>query len=259
MELKKIWISRNHSGKNSFALHSIGGTLGICALALLLAGGGTLLALERGISVKGFSMALCCAVTALVLFLALSLGRRTVQEATVFFLTEDDKLFALDARELADGGRNTIDQLLHAVKVQHILEELAGRPGLPEKASEIVSVESLKDKGGYLAAVCRVRSTKGRLFSRCYFLVQGLENEEELIRQLERRKNWRNALEERDSGSSVCIPVSAACLVSLVILCVLSHPAVGRLPGSFYFPCLLGTFAAVMFLAYFLVRQSRGG
>ena len=256
MEIKDIWLSPDSAGKSRFALGGIGGVLGISALALLLAGGGTVLMLRRGLSVQAMGLGLCVLVTALVLFLAFRLGRR-VQDATVFFLTEEDRLFILDARELVDYGRNTVDNVLGAFKTQQLLRELAQRRELPGRAREIVKVEKLKDRGSSLSAVCLVRDINGRPFRLSCFLVRGMENEEELIRQLERRRNWR-ALEERDSRRPLYILLSAACLAAFTALCVLSHPAVSRLPQEIYFPCLLGAFIAVCFLAWFAVRQRRG-
>lgn len=258
MKIKNLWMSRDSGGKSRFGLRSLGGVLGIVALALLLTGGGTVLMLRRGLPVQDFGLMLCLLVTALAVTLALRLGRRTVQDATVFFLTEDDRLFILDARDLADYGRNTVDNVLGAFKTQQLLRELAQRRDLPGRAREIVKVEKLKDRGGSLSAVCLVRDINGRPFRLNCFLVRGMENEEELIRQLERRRNWRNALEEQDSRRPLYILLSSACLAAFTALCVLSHPAVSRLPQEIYFPCLLGAFIAVCFLAWFAVRQRRG-
>lgn len=258
MKIKELWMSQDSRGKSHFGLRSLGGVLGIVALALLLSGGGTLLMLRLGLSAQAPGLVLCILVTAFAVALAMKLGRRTVLDATVFFLTEGDRLFILDARQLADYGRNAVDHALGAIETQRLLRELARKPSLPYKAREIVSVERLKDRGSYLAAVCRLRNVEGQM-SRCTcFLVRGLENEEELTRQLERRKSWRSGLEERDSQRPLYILLSAACLAVFGALCVLSHPAVSRLPQSIYFPCLLGAFIAAGVLVGFIVRQSRG-
>ena len=258
MEIKDIWLSPDSAGKSRFALGGIGGVLGISALALLLAGGGTVLMLRRGLSVQAMGLGLCVLVTALVLFLAFRLGRRRVQDATVFFLTEEDRLFALDAREMTDYGGNTVDNLLGDFRTQRLLRELARRPELPGRAREIVRVENLKDRGSSLAALCLVQDMQGRRFRHSYFLVRGLENEEELIRQLERRKSWKSGLEERDGKGPLYMLLSGGGLAALVLLCLLSHPAIGALPSKIYFPCLLGAFAAAAVLVSFLVRYRRG-
>ena len=258
MKIKNLWMSQDSGGKSRFGLRSIGGVLGISALALLLAGGGTALALYLGLPVQALGLILCLLITALVLSLALRLGRRTVQDATVFFLTEEDRLFALDARELADYGRNTLDNLLGAFRTQQILRELAQHRELPGRAREIVRVENLKDRGSSLAALCLVQDMQGRRFRHSYFLVRGLENEEELIRQLERRKSWKSGLEERDGKGPLYMLLSGGGLAALVLLCLLSHPAIGALPSKIYFPCLLGAFAAAAVLVSFLVRYRRG-
>ena len=258
MEIKDIWMSPDSAGKSRFALGSIGGVLGISALALLLAGGGTVLMLRRGLSVQAMGLGLCVLVTALVLFLAFRLGRRRVQDATVFFLTEEDRLFALDAREMTDYGGNTVDNLLGDFRTQRLLRELARRPELPGRAREIVVVEKLKDRGGSLAAVCLVQNMSGRRFRRTYFLVRGLDREEELIRQLERRRSWRSGPEERDSPYALQITLWTLALFGCAALGILSHPAIGKLPRCLYYPSLPGQMVACFFLLWTLVRRRRG-
>lgn len=257
MKINKLWMSPDSGGKSRFGLRSIGGVLGITALALLLAGGGTALALHLGLPVQALGLILCLLVTALVLALALRLGRRTVQDATVFFLTREDRLFALDARELADYGRNTLDNVLGAFRTQQLLRELARRPELPGRAREIVKVENLKDRGGSLAALCLVRDMQGRPFRRSYFLVRGLENEEELIRQLERRKGWKGP-EGRDAPYATRLTLWALALFGFAALGILSHPAVGELPRFLYYPGLLGLLVSCAFLLGTLLRRRRG-
>ena len=88
--------------------------------------------------------------------------------------------------------------------------------------------------------------------------MKGYEDEEQLIRELERRKNWRSSLEASDSRYPLCILLSAAAFVLLTVLCLLSHPAFGILPQKLYFPCLWADFVAVVCMVCFLIAFCRG-
>ena len=54
----------------------------------------------------------------------------------------------------------------------------------------------------------------------------------------------------------VALSILAFC--GFAALCALSHPAVGRLPGGIYFPCLGAAFLTAFFLTYFIIRHRRG-
>ena len=119
-------------------------------------------------------------------------------------------------------------------------------------------VEKLKDRGGSLAAVCLVQNMSSRRFRRTYFLVRGLDREEELIRQLERRRSWRSGPEERDSPYALQITLWTLALFGCAALGILSHPAIGKLPRCLYYPSLPGQMVACFFLLWTLVRRRRG-
>ena len=105
MEPKKIWLSAGSGPKNRYALRLLGSVAGIAVLAVVLVGGGTVLCYRLGWPREVFLLALCLGVTALAVGLALAAGRRAARDATVFFLTGDDRLYAVDARRLsADPG-----------------------------------------------------------------------------------------------------------------------------------------------------------
>ena len=79
-----------------------------------------------------------------------------------------------------------------------------------------------------------------------------------LLRELENRPIWASALEPAAKRNPRFILVSVLTLVGFGGLCLLSHPAVARLPRSLYFPCLAGVWISCFFVAYLIVRQSRG-
>src|SRR5699024_1508606 len=88
--VKQVWMSRKTQRKSRYGLHMLGGIFGIAALALVVTGGGTVLGLSMGWPVELFSPVLCAGVTVLMLVLSVGLGRRSVEDTTVFFLTEED-------------------------------------------------------------------------------------------------------------------------------------------------------------------------
>ena len=105
MEIRTIWMSPDTARKSRWGLRTLGGIAGIAALMGLLIIGGTLLAFALDLPREAFSLLLVCAVTALAAALALKLGWRSVGDATVFFLTRDDRLYVMDARTVSRWGR----------------------------------------------------------------------------------------------------------------------------------------------------------
>ena len=104
-EITHIWMSRDTGNKSRYGLRTLGGIAGIVILALLLACGGSVLGIVMGWPAEVYALALCLAVTLLAVCLAAGVGRRSVRDATVFFLMEGDRLFVMDARRLVYQGR----------------------------------------------------------------------------------------------------------------------------------------------------------
>ena len=258
MELKKVWMSPDTAGKSRCGLRTLGGIAAIPVLMLLLTAGGVFLSFYWALPRAAFSLILVFGVTALGVALALRVGWRSVGDATVFFLTEDDRLFLLDARGLVGPSRNVLDYAADAMKTQALLRRLARQPHVPTQAEEILRVASIRENGGYYAIRCETRRPNSKAALCTRFLVKGLEDEELLLRHLERRKSWADALEARENRNPFRILVSALLLAACAALCVLSHPAVGTLPQAVYFPCLGAAFVAFCFLVFFLIRLRRG-
>ena len=258
MELKKVWMSPGVGRPSRYGLRTLGGILGIAVLAAVLTGGGAVLALTLELPAEAFSLALVCGVTALALVLAVLLGRRNIKEATVFFLTQDDRLFAVDARTLTYHGHTPLDHAIGIMKTQALLTRLAEQPFLPVGAEEICRVTGLQENRGCWAIRCRVRCPNGRTALRTRFLVRGVPEEDLLLWELERRKHWEDALEPRQDRKVPAIICTILALAVLGTVCVLSHPALGRLPQSLYFPCLAAAFAAAVVLVSLVVLRRRG-
>ena len=257
-KILKLWLSPDTAKKSRYGWRTLGGILGIAALAVLLTCGGAVWLTASGTPVELLSLGLCLGVSALTVFLALRLGRRSVQDATVFFWMEGDRLFAVNARSLVYHGRDILSHAAATMEVQQFLQKLAENPYLPAGADEIRRVERIRENRSHYALVCQVRRPGQRTVRRTYFLVKGLEDQELLLHQLERRKSWENDLDAAENRKPFFILLSALACGGFVLLCVLSHPAVARLPQDIYFPCLGLAFAALCVLVYFAIRQSRG-
>lgn len=258
MEPKQIWMSRNTTQKSRYALRTLGGVLGIAVLAMVLIAGGTWLSLSRGWPMKVASTILCLGVAVLVAALAVGLGRRSVGDATVVCLTADDRLFLINARSLVYHGGNLLSQGAAAVEVQQFLRSLARNPGVPAGADEILRVEGLREYGTHYALICRVRHPNGRVIRRSCMLVKGMEREDLLLQQLERRQRCDAAPEAAENRMPLYLFLSGLLCCGLLAVCVLSHPAVGRLPQGLYFPCLGLTFLAACLVVTLVVLQRRG-
>lgn len=257
-KILKLWLSPDTAKKSRYGWRTLGGILGIAALAMLLICVGAVWLTASGVPVELLSLALCLGVSALTVSLALGLGRRSVRDATVFYWMEGDRLFAMDARRLVYHGRDVLSHAAAVMEVQQFLRKIAENPYLPAGADEIRRVERIRENRSHYALVCQVRRPGQRTVRRTYFLVKGLEDQELLLHQLERRKSWENDLDAAENRNPFFILLSALACGGFVLLCVLSHPAVARLPQDIYFPCLGLAFAALCVLVYFAIRQSRG-
>lgn len=259
MTVKKVWMSVDTAGKNRYALRILGSVLGIAVLMLAITGGAAVLALNfAGDNIKLLSLILCFGATALAVLLAMKLGRRSAHDATVFFLTVDDRLYAVDARTMVSYGRGIPGYISGAIETQKFLEELAPKLRVPPGADEIIKVESLRESRHHYTIRCRVRRSGQQSILHYYFLVKGYEDEEQLIRELERRKNWRSSLETADSRYPIYILLSTGAFILLSVLCLLSHPAFGLLPQNIYFPCLGADFIAIACMVCFFIAYRRG-
>ena len=119
-------------------------------------------------------------------------------------------------------------------------------------------MEHIRENAREYALRCRVRMGDGPVFRQTCLLVKGLENEDLLLRQLERRQDWRADLEPGETTTAFSIALSGSMLALLVLLCVMSHPAVAALPEAIYFPCLGAAFVALFVLVCMVVQRQRG-
>ena len=235
MELKKVWMSPETGKKSQYGSRAVGGILGIVFLMTVLLFTGTFLSLSFGLPQQSFSMILVLFATALSIALAVRMGYRGMQDATIFFLTENDRLWVMDARGLSSHGDGFLGFAISSMETQAFVRRQGKQPFLPKGADEILKVLSIKD-----------------------FLVKGIQDEQMLLQELERRKTWENVLEPAENRNPLYILLSGAAFIFCVILCILSHPSVARMSGEIYFPCMGASMVTFCFLLYFIIRQHRG-
>lgn len=111
--------------KSQYGYRAVGGILGIVFLMTVLLFTGTFLSLSFGLPQQSFSMILVLFATALSIALAVRMGYRGMQDATIFFLTENDRLWVMDARGFQSWGW-----------ISGIRYQLHGNPGVFTQAGE---------------------------------------------------------------------------------------------------------------------------
>ena len=161
MELKQIWTSGNTEIGSHYAAKVLGGSLGLAVLAAALVAGCTTLLYRLGLMNEWVTLVLCLAVTALIVVAAFRLRRSVQRDRTIFYLTEDDRLFVLDAASQYRHTGGVLGMAEGAIKTEQFLNENACRPVLPAGADEILAVDNLKENAGHYAIRCRVRCPNG--------------------------------------------------------------------------------------------------
>lgn len=257
--VKKTWISVGADGKNRYSVRTFAGIAGIVALAVLIVVGGSWIPFYVNVDKAAFSLALCLGTTALATWLALRLRWRSAHDATAFFLTEDNRLYALDARGMFNRGSSAISLAQDAVETQSFMDGLAKTSTLPDGAIEIVKVDRMKENRLYYAVRCQVRPSNSlAITEHTCFLPKGYEDEQALVDQFKRLEGQAGPAKELGGRMAGPIAASVAALAILIVLCVLSHPAFGLLPQAIYFPCLGAAFVAFFFVVYYVTRHKRG-
>lgn len=257
----KIWQPSLRE-KRRYPWYMAGGVAGIAVLMVLLITGGVFLAFSLHLPMKEFSVVLCLLVTALAVWLAVRLGRKSVQNTLVFWLDDEDRLFALDVRQMVEIRRGFAGHISSALEIRKQLERLehlpAGEFSALPGVVEILHVESIRELSHHTVLVCYIADWNGRKYNRTLLLVKGYEDEYQLLQQLERRRSKVQEIEIQEHRSFYKMLVSLAILLVMVGVCVLSHPAVGKLPQALYFPCLGLSLIPLFALVYYGIKHRRG-
>lgn len=258
MKIRKIWMSADTGRKSHFRGYVTGSILGIAVLMLLIICGGMAIIFCLKLPREIASLILCLGTTAAGVYLALRVGRRSVRDAMVFFLTEDDRLFAMDVRSLGSCGGTAIGYFEDIGEIQKFLRRLAEKPYLPAGAGEILKVERIRENGSYCAVICQMRLPGRPVTRNTFFLVHGYEEEDLLVWQLQRRKTWETSMGTESRRNQTGMAVSVILGICCSGVCVLSHPEVQKLPTDLYAPFLAGAFLTFFLAVYFGIRYRRG-
>ena len=169
MEFKKVWMSPETGKRSQYGYRTVGGILGIVLLMTLLLFGGTFLSLSMGIEQKEFSLLLLLAVSGLGIGLAILMSRRSIQDATIFFLTEDDRLWVMDARGLSNHGAVSYThldvykrQILFLKSRMQMVRDAAGEQSRRDRAARQALKKTLS---GLPAFFCSLAAVLGFLAS----------------------------------------------------------------------------------------------
>ena len=185
MQIKQVWMSPDTRDRRPYGLRLLGGMLGIAGLLVLIILGGTAISFYLGLPQKMGALALVLGATALGTVLALGLGRRAVQDATMFFLTGDDRLFAMDARALSDHGHDVLGYAKGAMETQKFLQCLAEQPYIPAGADEILLAKEVRTYRRCHVLRCLVRHPNRQVVPKTYILPKGYAQEKALLCQLD--------------------------------------------------------------------------
>lgn len=257
----KIWMPPQKA-KNRFAVHTLAGISAILALAFLMIAVSALLTISAGENGKVLSLFLCLLTTAVIVLLALQLGRILRREATLFCQDDSGRLYVLDVRRLVRYQRGFIGMIQTSSEVQKLIpavrRQIEQEGMAPTAASEILGVERITERSGSYSVVCRVHHPNGHTGRYTCVLVKGYEQEDLLLYMLERKRLWRSSIEPKKNRNFIGILISLIFMILCSAVCIFSHPNVGVLPRSVYFPCLGIDMAAVYSMIYFIVRHRRG-
>lgn len=258
MQIKQVWMSPDTRDRRPYGLRLLGGMLGIAGLIVLIILGGTAISFYLGLPQKMGALALVLGATALGTVLALGLGRRAVQDATMFFLTGDDRAF----RHGCPGPVGSWPRCAGLCQGRHgnakFLQCLAEQPYIPAGADEILLAKEVRTYRRCHVLRCLVRHPNRQVVPKTYILPKGYAQEKALLCQLEGRRDPDPGPEPDLAPQTFLLLLSSLSLVALIGLCVLSHPAVARLPQAIYFPCLALALFAFYGMVYCIIRRRRG-
>ena len=164
----------------------------------------------------------------------------------------------MDARGLSNHGNGFLGFAVGTMETQAFLRRQGRQPFIPNRADEILKVLNIKENRSHYAVRCQVRHPDTHVTRRTCLLIKGNPDEDMLLRELERRKTWENALEPDGNRNLLYILLGSLALAACVTMCVLSHPAVAVMPEEVYFPCMGASLAAFCVFLYFIIRQRRG-
>ena len=92
-------------------------------------------------------------------------------------------------------GNGFLGFAVGTMETQAFLRKQGRQPFIPNRADEILKVLNIKENRDHYAVRCQVRHPDTHVTRCTYLLIKGDPDEDMLLRELERRKTWENALE----------------------------------------------------------------
>ena len=264
----KIWMSEiTGQSDNKYAVRMVLGILGCIILAMFTAAIGAVVSIKLEEHKEVISLLSLLFGTLLVVWCAVRLGKMSVRDTLIFCKDENDNLFVLNLRDKVRHRKGIIGYTAMAAETERLQTQLKNDGILEEKmkdgtigrmACEILSVRNIKPQKDGHSLVCDVRFPSGRTGKATYLLYHGYDQEDELLYHLERRLHKVITGEVEKNPYPVRIAVSALALAGVIVLCVLSHPAVAILPEAIYFPCFGLAYVPLCVMLYYIIKMRRG-
>lgn len=260
--MKKVWMSSRTAKNHHYTLHLVIGMIGVAVLAVVLISISAYFIMKITEYKEAVSLLFCLMATALIIFLAVWLGRSLQRDAMIFCEDEEGHLYVMDVRQRIGYQRGLIGAVQMAGKVQKELAKIKHQTEQRKwtfyKMPEIIKVDVIKEHIGYYSLVCQVKYDRDRVGKHTYILGKGYDDENQLIYALQRKKQWENTVEEKPNKQPVYILLCTLLFVALAGICTLSHPYMERLPKFLYFPCLGCAFIVSCLGIYFTIQYRRG-
>ena len=254
----KIWCAAEEGKRRYRPVWMLAGGFGLLLLCILIAAGSAILSLYSRYG-AWVSLGGCAAAVAVGITLSARLGSWSAEGNTLFWLDGQDRLFALDTRDSAPSGRGFYALLAQekaaAGRMQKARQQLEA--GQDPGGTELVEVLRVTLRRRGRTVRCIVRYLNGGTGEQSFFLPERMDGAEELLNILDRKRRGEGPEVRTDRWPAVAA-VSGLVLAGFTLLCIFSHPAVGRLPEGIYFPSLGGGFIAFCVLVYALTKHYRG-
>ncbi len=142
----------------------------------------------------------------------------------------------MDARGLSNHGNGFLGFAVGTMETQAFLRRQGRQPFIPNRADEILKVLNIKENRSHYAVRCQVRHPDTHVTRFTYLLIKGNPDEDMLLRELERRKTWENALEPDGNWNLLYILLGGLALAACVTMCVSESSGCCRDVVSFIFP-----------------------
>ncbi len=263
----KVWMSQNTKNDNKYTVRLILPLIAMVVLLPVVTFGMMIIIKEFGLSIEIASTITFIVLTAIIVCIALNMGKMANRDALIFCQDDEHNLFAINARNFVNMHRgiyryakmaSDVQKALKNIKENQILErQMMQENSLTGLAPQIISVESFKPNNKGYSAVCKVRYPNGNTGKATYLIEDGYENQSELIAAFERKKSAYSP-EVKVNYNPLKIIISLLALGTCAAVCVMSHPAVGSLPEKIYFPFLGAAFVMLFPVMYFIIKQKRG-